>query len=145
MAALAQALIPFFTGYIIDYASIDPNKTAFWRTTVELVIVSFVCAIATGVRGMLFTIAMTRLNVRIRSALFASLLRQEVGFYDSSKTGKSFLLIPNYIIAAFQSNYSLQSCISWELCSVYQWWWVLISNLFMLITTKIKCLCVVVP
>ena len=58
-------------------------------TTVNLVGVSLACALATGVRGGLFTIAMTRMNVRIRTSLFASLLRQEIGFYDTSKTGAS--------------------------------------------------------
>ena len=32
--------------------------------------------------------AMARLNVRIRRRLFASLLRQEIGFFDSTKTGE---------------------------------------------------------
>ena len=58
-------------------------------TTLKLVGVAFACAVVTGIRGGLFTIAMTRLNVRIRSALFGSLLRQEIGFYDTSKTGVS--------------------------------------------------------
>lgn len=31
---------------------------------------------------------MARLNVRIRHRLFASLLRQEIGFFDSTKTGE---------------------------------------------------------
>ncbi len=86
-AALGQALIPFLTGQIIDYASIDPDRHRFKTTTVKLVGASFACAVVTGIRGGLFTIAMTRLNVRIRTALFSSLLRQEIGFYDTSKTG----------------------------------------------------------
>ena len=86
-AALGQALIPYLTGEIIDYASIDPNRHKFKITTVELVGASFACAVVTGIRGGLFTVAMTRLNVRIRTALFSSLLRQEIGFYDTSKTG----------------------------------------------------------
>jgi ATP-binding cassette subfamily B (MDR/TAP) protein 9 len=88
MAALGQALIPYLTGEIIDFASIDPDRQKFMITSVKLVVVSLGCAIVTGIRGGLFTVAMTRLNVRIRTSLFASLLRQEIGFYDSSKTGK---------------------------------------------------------
>lgn len=87
-AALGQALIPYLTGQIIDYASIDPDRHQFKITTVKLVGASFTCAVVTGIRGGLFTIAMTRLNVRIRTALFSSLLRQEIGFYDTSKTGQ---------------------------------------------------------
>lgn len=89
LAALGQALIPYLTGQIIDFASIDPDRQKFMMTTVKLVVVSFGCAIVTGIRGGLFTVAMTRLNVRIRTSLFASLLRQEIGFYDSSRTGTS--------------------------------------------------------
>ena len=41
-----------------------------------------------GIRGGLFTAAMARLNVRIRRELFGSLLTQEIGFFDTSKTGE---------------------------------------------------------
>jgi len=92
LAALGQALIPYLTGEIIDFASIDPDRQKFVLTTLKLVVVSFACAIVTGVRGGLFTVAMTRLNVRIRTFLFASLLRQEISFYDTSNTGETLLL-----------------------------------------------------
>ena len=88
VAALAQALIPFYTGRIIDYASIDPDPAAFRRTTLRLLGVAAACAAATGVRGGLFTVAMTRLNVRLRRRLFSSLLRQDAGFFDVTKTGE---------------------------------------------------------
>lgn len=88
VAALGQALIPYFTGRIIDYASIDPNRAAFQVTTLKLIAVAFGCAVFTGIRGGLFTAAMARLNVRIRRELFGSLLTQEIGFFDTSKTGE---------------------------------------------------------
>lgn len=40
-----------------------------------------------GARGGLFTVAMTRMNVRIRKELFTSLLHQTIGFFDTTKTG----------------------------------------------------------
>ena len=55
-AALGQALIPYYTGVIIDYASIDPDAEAFQWTCVKLIAVAFGCAIFTGVRGGLFTV-----------------------------------------------------------------------------------------
>ena len=51
LAALGQALIPFYTGRIIDYASIDPDTTQFEHTIVLLVLVSLGCSIFTGIRG----------------------------------------------------------------------------------------------
>eukprot|EP00890_Picochlorum_soloecismus_P002479 jgi/Picsp_1/3231/NSC_06071-R1_atp-binding cassette sub-family b member 9 len=87
LAALGQALIPYYTGRIIDYASIDPDRVQFKYTTIKLLMVAFGCAIFTGIRGGLFTYAMTRLNVRLRKKLFSSLLKQDCGFFDTNKTG----------------------------------------------------------
>ena len=44
-------------------------------------------AIAAGIRGWFFKIAMSRLNVRIRNELFKSIVSQEIGFFDTVKTG----------------------------------------------------------
>lgn len=88
VAALGQALIPYYTGRIIDYASIEPNPAAFRATTVRMLAVAAACAVFTGIRGGLFTVAMTRLNVRLRTALFGSLMAQEVGFFDVSRAGE---------------------------------------------------------
>ena len=60
----------------------------FQQTTVKLVGVAFGCAVFTGVRGGLFTLGMARLNLRIRTKLFHSLLRQDIGFFDTTKTGE---------------------------------------------------------
>ncbi|KAL3138200.1 hypothetical protein ABBQ38_005424 [Trebouxia sp. C0009 RCD-2024] len=87
-AALGQALVPYFTGKIIDYASIEPDRQMFQQTTLKLVGVAFGCAVFTGVRGGLFTVGMARLNLRIRTNLFDSLLRQDIGFFDTTKTGE---------------------------------------------------------
>ena len=69
-------------------ASIDPDEHAFKLTTLRLLGVALACAIFTGVRGGLFTVAAMRLNVRIRRTLFHSLLHQDAGFFDTTKTGE---------------------------------------------------------
>lgn len=79
--------MPFYTGKIIDYASIEPDSHQFQQTTLKLVGVAFGCAVFTGARGGLFTLGMARLNMRIRTQLFHSLLRQDIGFFDTTKTG----------------------------------------------------------
>jgi hypothetical protein len=56
-------------------------------TTLKLVGVAVLCGIFTGIRGGLFSVAMWRLNVRIRTTLFSSLLTQELGFFDMQQTG----------------------------------------------------------
>lgn len=37
--------------------------------------------------GSIFTIVGARVNVRVRQRLFESLVRQEIGFFDTTKTG----------------------------------------------------------
>ncbi|KAK9788445.1 hypothetical protein WJX73_000962 [Symbiochloris irregularis] len=88
LAALALALIPYFTGQIVDYATIDQDSHAFTLTTGKLLAASLACAIFTGIRGGLFTVGITRLNVRLRTNLFASLLRQDMGYFDTAKSGE---------------------------------------------------------
>lgn len=88
LAALALALIPYFTGQIIDFATIDLDEHAFSMTTLKLVAAAFACAVFTGVRGGLFTVGIARLNIRLRTQLFNSLLLQDMGFYDSAKSGE---------------------------------------------------------
>lgn len=48
VAALGQALIPYYTGLIIDYASIDQRFKDFQRTCLLLVGVAFGTAVFTG-------------------------------------------------------------------------------------------------
>ena len=48
VAALGQALIPYYTGQIIDYASIDQSFDGFQWTCLLLVVVAFGTAVFTG-------------------------------------------------------------------------------------------------
>jgi ATP-binding cassette subfamily B (MDR/TAP) protein 9 len=75
VAALGSALVPYYTGQVIDYASIDPDRSKFFDTCLRLVVVAALCGVFTGIRGGLFTLTMTRLNVRIRKQLFAALVQ----------------------------------------------------------------------
>lgn len=45
---------------------------------------SSLCA---GCRGSCFTFTMSRINVRVRQLLFSSLLRQDLSFFQDTKTG----------------------------------------------------------
>ncbi|KAL0050049.1 hypothetical protein WJX82_003500 [Trebouxia sp. C0006] len=51
-----------------------------------LLLVAF-AAVFTGTKASMFTLGMARLNKRIQTQLFHLLLRQGVGFFDTTKTG----------------------------------------------------------
>lgn len=49
-------------------------------------------SLAAGVRGGVFTLMFARLNLRIRNCLFRSLMKQEIGFFDTNHTGDHLLM-----------------------------------------------------
>eukprot|EP00548_Thalassiothrix_antarctica_P004729 CAMPEP_0194146816 /NCGR_PEP_ID=MMETSP0152-20130528/21902_1 /TAXON_ID=1049557 /ORGANISM="Thalassiothrix antarctica, Strain L6-D1" /LENGTH=903 /DNA_ID=CAMNT_0038847441 /DNA_START=69 /DNA_END=2780 /DNA_ORIENTATION=+ len=101
VAAASQIYIPTFTGRILDSLaeafSGDQEKRnsnmsvwdvpGFISNVVKLLIASIACGIFSGLRGSIFTIVGGRTNVRLRIKLMDSLLVQDIGFFDVTKTG----------------------------------------------------------
>lgn len=53
----------------------------------SLLFASILGGIFTGLRGSIFTFVGGRINVRLRTLLMDSLLSQDIGFFDITKTG----------------------------------------------------------
>ena len=87
VAAIGQARIPSLTGQLINEVSGGKDIGELRRCTTELVLTAMVTAVFTALRGSIFTLTMAKLNVRVRNKLFSTLLQQEMGFYDTVKTG----------------------------------------------------------
>ena len=99
LAAAAQIYIPKFTGNILDALTKtfsgdqDNSKMPIWdvpgfvSNVMGLVIASILCGIFSGMRGSIFTVVGGRVNVRLRLRLMDSLLAQDIGFFDVTKTG----------------------------------------------------------
>ena len=102
-AAIAQVLIPRYTGNMLDaiatYASGDDDNAdddghgyiwkvpGFLQNMNKLIIASILGGVFSGARGSIFTIVGARVNVRLRTVLMDSLLAQDIGFFDITKTG----------------------------------------------------------
>ena len=95
LAATAQVLIPRYTGNMLDsIAKFDPeldkdiwSVPGFWENMKLLIIASILGGLFSGVRGSIFTLVGGRVNVRLRKLLMDSLLAQDIGFFDITKTG----------------------------------------------------------
>lgn len=75
MTALTFVLIPpRASGQIIDLVAIKHDSRGFVIYTMWLLIASLVNAVFTGFRGSIFILCIARLNVRIRTKLFQSLV-----------------------------------------------------------------------
>ncbi|XP_063791191.1 ATP-binding cassette sub-family B member 10, mitochondrial isoform X2 [Pseudophryne corroboree] len=82
---------PFFLGRVIDviYSNAAEDFTSSLTTLCALLSGVFLCgAAANGVRVYLMQTSGQRIVRRLRSSLFSSVLRQEVGFFDKTRTGE---------------------------------------------------------
>ena len=51
------------------------------------ILAHFLSGMAGGLRTCMFSIAVARLNVRLRRLVFKALIEQDIGFFDKIKTG----------------------------------------------------------
>jgi len=95
LAAVSQILIPKYVGNILDsLVHVKPGQyddiwdvPGFMDTIKKLILVALLCGVFSGLRGSVFTYVGARVNVRLRVLLMDSLLSQDIGFFDTTKTG----------------------------------------------------------
>jgi len=92
-AAISQALIPHFLSgtlqAIIDGQSAGTLGYASYMTPLRnLVMAGIAGAIFSSLRGSCFIVIGARASRRLRQRLFRSLIVQDVGFFDTTKTGE---------------------------------------------------------
>ncbi|XP_053567125.1 ATP-binding cassette sub-family B member 10, mitochondrial isoform X2 [Bombina bombina] len=82
---------PFFLGKVIDviYSNSSGNFASSLTSLCAFLTGIFLCgAAANAIRVYLMQTSGQRIVQRLRSALFASILKQEVGFFDKTRTGE---------------------------------------------------------
>ncbi|XP_041346631.1 ATP-binding cassette sub-family B member 9-like [Gigantopelta aegis] len=87
LASAGRIFIPFYTGEVIDGIAIDKSKEKFTHAIITMSLITLGSAISAGIRGGCLSLVLSRLAIRLRNCLFASIMKQEVGFFDSVKTG----------------------------------------------------------
>lgn len=89
LAAIGAALIPALTGQIIKNVTDHPEDHDLLRESVgKLLLAGLFTAIFSALRGSCFTVAKGMINMTLREKLLKSLLSQEIGFFDTAKSGK---------------------------------------------------------
>lgn len=92
-AAIAQALFPHFLSQTLQ-AIIDGQNAGslsyatFSRPLFFLLLAGLAEAICASLRGAFFIVIGSRTSARLRQRLFRSLLVQDLGFFDTTKTGE---------------------------------------------------------
>eukprot|EP00934_Nitzschia_sp_Nitz4_P003704 Nitzschia sp. Nitz4//scaffold22_size323478//235391//238471//NITZ4_000566-RA/size323478-augustus-gene-0.243-mRNA-1//-1//CDS//3329543112//3694//frame0 len=100
LAAAAQVYIPRYTGKILNglvetFSGDDDDGShksisdvpGFKANVRELIVWSVLSGVFSGIRGSVFSVVGGRVNVRLRRRLMDALLIQDIGFFDTTKTG----------------------------------------------------------
>ena len=82
-------IFPTLIGKMIDQIQIEKGEAleSINSSILTLFVLFFFMGIATFFRSYLFTVAGERVVASLRKALFSSLAHQEIGFFDTNKTG----------------------------------------------------------
>uniref|UniRef100_A0A8C4RW17 Transporter associated with antigen processing, subunit type a n=1 Tax=Erpetoichthys calabaricus TaxID=27687 RepID=A0A8C4RW17_ERPCA len=87
LAVTCEMFIPYYTGQVIDILGSKYKQDTFIIAIMLMALFSLGSSLSAGLRGGLFMCTLSRLNNRVRNMLFKSLVQQEIGFFESTKTG----------------------------------------------------------
>uniref|UniRef100_G1SR10 ATP binding cassette subfamily B member 9 n=1 Tax=Oryctolagus cuniculus TaxID=9986 RepID=G1SR10_RABIT len=82
-----ETFLPYYTGRAIDSIVLQKSMEQFSTAVTIVCLLAIGSSFAAGARGGIFTLVFARLNVRLRSCLFRSLVSQETSFFDENRTG----------------------------------------------------------
>ncbi|XP_076145901.1 antigen peptide transporter 2-like [Alosa pseudoharengus] len=87
LAVLCETFIPFYTGQVIDILRSQYQWNDFLTAILFMGLFSLGSSIFVGCRGGLFRCVRYNFACRVRFKLFRSLVSQEIGFFETTKTG----------------------------------------------------------
>jgi ABC transporter fused permease/ATP-binding protein len=88
LGSAASLIFPQGIRHVIDGALVGTSTTAIDRIALGMAAIAFVFGLSIALRFMSFNIAGERIVTRLRERLYRSILDQEVGFFDSRRTGE---------------------------------------------------------
>ncbi|KAG7453423.1 antigen peptide transporter 2-like [Solea senegalensis] len=88
LAVLCEMSIPFYTGKVIDILSGQYKQMEFGSALFYMGLYSLGSSVSAGCRGGLLLCAISAFTCRIKVMLFGALTKQEIGFFETTKTGE---------------------------------------------------------
>lgn len=87
LGSISEAFVPYYTGQVLDTIIVKQDFDNFKENAKHFILAHFMSGMLGGVRTCMFTIAVSRLNVRLRKLVYKALIEQDIGFFDKVKTG----------------------------------------------------------
>ncbi|XP_077936830.1 antigen peptide transporter 2-like isoform X2 [Gasterosteus aculeatus] len=88
LAVLCEMFIPFYTGRVIDILGTQYRPNEFVSALLFMGLYSLGSSFSAGCRGGFLMCAISTFTCRIKVQLFGALTRQEIGFFETTKTGE---------------------------------------------------------
>ncbi|XP_078496836.1 antigen peptide transporter 2-like [Lissotriton helveticus] len=88
LAVVGEMFLPYYTGRVIDILGSKYREADFFAAIFFMSIFSMASSLSAGCRGGLFMFTHYRLTRRLRVLLFKAVVRQEIDFFESTKTGE---------------------------------------------------------
>nr|AYM45146.1 ATP-binding cassette subfamily B member 3a [Carassius auratus] len=87
-AVLCEMFIPLYTGEVIDILGSHYQWDNFRSAIILMGLFSLGSSFSAGCRGGLFMCAINSFTCRVKVQLFGSLVNQDIGFFETTKTGE---------------------------------------------------------
>ncbi len=87
VGSICEAFVPYYTGQVLDSIIVKKDFTDFKKNAILFIGAHFIAGMFGGLRTCAFSVAVSRLNVRLRKLVFTALIEQDIGFFDKIKTG----------------------------------------------------------
>ncbi|XP_071356556.1 antigen peptide transporter 2a [Trachinotus anak] len=88
LAVLCEMFIPFYTGRVIDILGGQYQQNEFLSALLFMGLYSLGSSVSAGCRGGLLLCAISSYTCRMKVKLFETLTKQEIGFFETIKTGE---------------------------------------------------------
>uniref|UniRef100_A0A3B4VMW5 Transporter associated with antigen processing, subunit type a n=1 Tax=Seriola dumerili TaxID=41447 RepID=A0A3B4VMW5_SERDU len=88
LAVLCEMFIPFYTGRVIDILGGQFQQSEFISALLFMGLYSLGSSVSAGCRGGLLLCAISSYTCRMKVKLFEALTKQEIGFFETIKTGE---------------------------------------------------------
>lgn len=86
--SMAETYMPLLAGRAVSSIVVPDSSHSFMHNVVMMALISVVASVCAGFRGGIFSLVDYRVAVRVRKALYSSIVHQEIGFFDKTKTGE---------------------------------------------------------
>ncbi|XP_024149280.1 antigen peptide transporter 2a isoform X1 [Oryzias melastigma] len=88
LAVLCEMFIPFYTGRVIDILGSNFERNEFLSALLFMGLYSVGGSVSAGCRGGVLICAVSSFTCRMKVKLFEALTKQEIGFFETIKTGE---------------------------------------------------------